>query len=164
MPIPQHRQELIELIESAFAKLEAEVERVTPASAETVCVDDWTVKQVLAIRAWWSERVVDWVESGRRGERPDLPARGYKWNETPRLNAAIAESAAGQTIDEVRDRLKTAYERVLMTIDTLNDEELLAPGVYDWAGKWPLARWFSINTARQYTTARSYIRRALDST
>jgi hypothetical protein len=30
--------------------------------------------------------------------------------------------------------------------------------VFGWAGKWPLARWISINTARQYTTARAYVR------
>lgn len=30
-----------------------------------------------------------------------------------------------------------------------------------WAGKWPISRWVSINTTRQYVTARTYIRRAI---
>jgi hypothetical protein len=50
---------------------------------------------------------------------------------------------------------------VLSTIDSLSDPELLEAGAFEWAGKWPLARWISINTARQYDTARTFIRRAL---
>ncbi len=57
--------------------------------------------------------------------------------------------------------LQKGFDRVMMVIDKLDDEELLRPGVFAWAGKWPIARWISINTARQYTTARTFIRRAL---
>jgi hypothetical protein len=48
---------------------------------------------------------------------------------------------------------------VLAKVGELNDRQLLAPHVFDWAGKWPISRWIAINTARQYTTARTYIRR-----
>ncbi len=50
---------------------------------------------------------------------------------------------------------------MLATIDALDDRELLEVGFFDWAGKWPISRWISLNTARQYTTARSFVRRAL---
>ncbi len=42
-----------------------------------------------------------------------------------------------------------------------DDAALLEVGVFPWARKWPIARWISINTARQYQTARTAIRRAL---
>jgi len=66
-----------------------------------------------------------------------------------------------ESYEEVLSRLRTGYRRVLITIADLDDNELLQPGVYEWAGKWPLARWISINTARQYATARTFVRRAL---
>lgn len=161
MPIPKTRNELIEQIKSSYLKLDGLLDQLTEKSAETVCVDDWSVKQLLAVRAWWSESVVDWIESGRNGEIPTLPAKGYKWNETPSLNNDIARSSTDESFKEVRKRLNLAYHRVLNTIDNLSDKELLDQGVFDWAGKWPLSRWLSINTARQYTTAQKYIRRVL---
>ncbi|NNF04413.1 MAG: ClbS/DfsB family four-helix bundle protein, partial [Rhodothermales bacterium] len=118
------------------------------------------IKQVLAIRAWWSEKVVEWVVAGRIGLRPDLPAPGFKWNETPRLNTSIALAASEQDFAGVRARLVKAYEHVMALIDELDDRELLEAGVFAWAGKWPVSRWLSINTARQYKTAGDYIRRA----
>jgi hypothetical protein len=113
------------------------------------------------VRAWWTESVVEWVEAGRRGESPVTPAPGYRWSETPRLNQSIAEEAGGRPYREIRDRLERGQQRVLAIIDGLDDRELLEPGVFEWAGKWPVSRWISLNTARQYTTARTFIRRAL---
>ena len=57
----------------------------------------------------------------------------------------------------------TGFERVMDTIESLDDRELLDVGIYSWAGKYPISRWISINTARQYTTARTLVRRALRS-
>lgn len=160
MPIPEARPELIELVKTTFAKLCAELDQGGPGLGDRACVDDWSAKDLLAVRAWWTERVVDWIEAGRRGEMPVTPAPGYGWTETPRLNADLVRAARAQSYATVRQRLERGHDRVLATIDALDDRELLEPGVFRWAGKWPLARWISINTARQYATARTYIRRA----
>ena len=160
MPIPKTRSELTDLISESWTKLHRELEEGGPDLAQIQCVDDWSVKDVLAVRAWWAERVVDWIEAGQRGESPPLPAAGYTWSDTPRLNADIVERSKKEPYERVRARLKAAHERVLTASDSLDDTELLEPGVFDWAGKWPISRWLSINTARQYTTARTYVRRA----
>jgi hypothetical protein len=161
MPIPTDREHLVELVTSRFEKLDRELREGGSGIGELHCVDDWTVKDLLAVRAWWTARVVAWIEAGQRGEDPELPAAGYGWNETPRLNNDIAGQAKSESYEEVLARLRTAYERVLSTIDALNDEELLETGAFEWADKWPLARWISINTARQYETARTFVRRAV---
>lgn len=161
MPIPRTRAELTELITTAFAKLRAELDAAGRELPELPCVDAWSVKDLLAVRAWWTESVVDWVESGRRGEAPITPAAGYRWQETPRLNADLVRAARKQSYRKIRSRLERGVERVLATIDALDDEELLGTGAFEWAGRWPISRWLSINTARQYTTARTFIRRAL---
>ncbi len=69
-------------------------------------------------------------------------------------------ASGGESYRAVRTRLKRGFERVQAAIEALDDEELLEPGAFAWAGKWPVARWISINTARQYTTARTMVRRA----
>lgn len=161
MPIPKSRNDLIEQIETSYSKLDTLLDEITDETAGAICVEDWTVKELLAVRCWWSETVVDWIESGRNGEIPDLPAKRYKWHETPQLNNEIAKSSTFESFEEVRNRLNKAYHQVLKIIGKLSDEELLNQGVFEWAGKWPLSRWLSINTARQYTTAQKYIRQVL---
>ena len=129
--------------------------------AEIPCVDEWSVKDLLEVRAWWTERVIDWVEAGKRGETPITPAPGYRWNETPRLNNDVVAENRHRSYRSVRARLERGYRRVVDTIASLDDSELLEAGVFPWAGKYPISRWISINTTRQYLTARTYIRRAI---
>lgn len=161
MAIPNTRAELTDLTRSTFEKLWAELEAAGPRVGSLSCVDDWTVKDLLAVRAWWTENVIDWIEAGRRGETPVTPAEGYRWNETPRLNADVVKAARRESYRSVRARLERGFERVMRTIDALDDTELLGVGVYAWAEKYPISRWISINTARQYATARTFVRRAL---
>lgn len=127
-----------------------------------VCVDGWTVKQLLAVRCWWSESVVAWVRTGREAGELDLPAPGYRWSETPRLNADIARRARRQSYASVQQRLDRAYGDVLCVVDELSDRELCSVEVFGWTGKYPICRWIALSTSRQYTTARTYVRRAID--
>ncbi len=161
MPIPSSRSDLRDSIVSTFEKLAAELDAAGRSAGGLPCVDDWRVRDLLAVRAWWTERVIDWVEAGRRGERPVTPAEGYRWRETPRLNADIVRRSQRASYRAIRERLQRGYARVLRTIDLLDDRELLEVGVFEWAGRYPIARWISLNTARQYATARTFVRRAL---
>jgi hypothetical protein len=118
MPIPNTRVELTNLVHSTFEKLRAELEAAGSKVGSLHCVDDWSVKDLLA-------------------------------------------AARRESYRSVRARLERGFERVMRTIDSLDDRELLAVGVFAWSGKYPISRWISMNTARQYTTARTFIRRAL---
>ena len=159
--IPKSREHLVEMTEANFGKLRREIEDGGEGIAELRCTEDWTVKQLLAVRVWWTESVVRWVKTGRRGTRPVTPARGYRWHETPRLNDDIAARAEEATFASIVKRLDRGYASLMKLIASLSDDELLAVGVFEWAGKYPIARWLSLNTARQYTTARALIRKAI---
>lgn len=161
MPIPKTRAELIDQTRSSYTKLHAELDAAGSSISELSCVDEWSVKDLLAVRVWWTEHVIDWVEAGIRGEVPTTPAPGYRWNETPRLNADVVAENRRRSYRSILARLEQGYGRVMDTIDSLDDTELLEVGVFPWAGKYPVARWISINTTRQYLTARTYIRRAI---
>ena len=160
MPIPQTRNELLDQVRSSFAKLSTELETAGPRGGNQTCIDDWTVKDVLAVRAWWTERVVEWIDAGQRGTTSAIPAEGYSWRQTPQLNEAVVKKSRRDSYRSVRSRLERGYRRIIRKIESLSDRELLEPGVYAWTGKHPIARWISINTTRQYATARTYIRRA----
>ena len=161
MPIPKTREELINQVSSSYSKLRVELDTAGSAIAELPCVDEWSVKDLLAVRTWWTNHVIDWVEAGRRGETPTTPAPGYRWNETPRLNTDIVTESRPRSYRTLRTELEQGYQRVMDTIDALDDTELLEVGVYAWAGRYPVSRWISINATRQYLTARTYVRRAI---
>ena len=161
MPFPRTRIELTDCVRTTYEKLEAELDAAGSGVGDIHCVDDWSVKDLLAVRAWWTESVTNWVEAGQRGEQPITPARGYRWKETPRLNSDVVKKSQRESYRSIRRRLKKGFERVMATIDSLNDHELLDTDAFEWAGKYPVSRWISINTARQYTTARKFVRRAL---
>ena len=96
-----------------------------------------------------------------RGDNPVTPAEGYRWKDTPRLNADIVKKCRRESYRSLRQRLERGFTRTMQVIESLDDHELLGSGVFAWAGSYPVSRWLSINTARQYTTARTFIRRAM---
>ncbi len=63
MPIPNTRAELTDLTRSTFEKLRAELEAAGARVGNLPCVDDWSVKDLLAVRVWWAENVIDWIEA-----------------------------------------------------------------------------------------------------
>lgn len=161
MPGPENRAELLAALDETFGKLRVTLDGAGPRAGSLPCVDGWSVKDLLAVRAWWTEAVVGWVEAGSRGEAPPLPAEGYGWNETPRLNADVVRRERRTSYRATRERLERGYAAVLATIDALDDDELEQVGAHAWAGRHPLVRWIAINTSRQYATARTHVRRAL---
>ena len=162
MPIPKTRTELTDYLDSTYAKLRAELDAAGPRLGSLPCVDDWRVKDLLAVRVWWTEHVIEWVEAGRRSDNPVTPAEGYRWKDTPRLNADIVKQCRHESYRSLRQRLERGFTRAMQVVGSLDNHELLDSGVFPWAGSYPpVVRWISINTARQYTTARNIIRRAI---
>ena len=160
--IPKTRADLVDQQNVAYEKLSAELGALKAKDAELTCTDEgWRIKDMIAVRVWWSKSVVDWIEKGRQGRKPIVPASGYKWSETPRLNNDIVEKNAKKSWPKISKELDQQFRRVSSAIDSLSDAELLETGQFSWAEKWPVARWISINTTRQYVTARTMIRRAV---
>jgi len=161
MAIPKTRLELLEQLVPAWEKLEKELEDAGPGIADLYCFDEWSVKDLLAVRVWWTGAVADWIEAWKRGEKPVLPKEGYGWMETPRLNNDIVKESRSETYEATVKRLKLNYYRIISTIQKLTDAELVDVGHFQPAGRYPVCRWISINTTRQYLTARTYIRKAI---
>lgn len=158
--IPNTREGLIDLITADFGALVAEIGDHLPLLQAVNCVDDWTVKDLLAVRLWWSEQVVSWLMASKSGQSVTLPAPGYRWSQTKVLNAAVIADAKALPGQVVWQRLQAQPPQILKLIESLSDRVLLQAGVVAWAGKYPVARWCSLNTATQYRSARRYVRDA----
>ena len=159
MPIPKTRQELTTSLTTSFAKLLDELQSLDDNLIDNICVDEWSIKDLIAVRAWWTKNIVLWIKMGQEGKTPVIPAPGYSWKETPRLNSDIVKATQDENYISIFERLQLGYQQVVDTIEQLNDRELLDVGIFSWSDKWPVSRWISVNTVRQYTTARTFIRK-----
>ena len=168
MPRPTSKHDLLEAIERERGKLDAVLETLTPERmVEPGVVGAWSVKDVLAHLGEWEQMALGWYRAGLRGEVPELPAPGYKWNETPRLNRAIFERHRDRPLDEVVAWFRSAREEMRGVIESLTDEQLFTPGRFAWTRKNTLGTYFVSATSSHDLWARTRIarwrRRAADS-
>jgi hypothetical protein len=126
--------------------------------------DDWSVHDLVAHLAEWHAFFLRWHEVGAAGGRPPMPAPGYKWNETPRLNRAIQAKHRLRPLTEVRADFAATYARILGLARELSEDELLRPGYFPWTGRNALVTYLGANTASHYRFAIRVLRRWLKGT
>ena len=121
--------------------------------------EGWTVCDLVAHLAAWHRLFLRWFNEGRAGSDPDLPAPGYKWNETPRLNRAIWSENRGRSYSSVLDDFETSFEEVESVLRGLSEAELFQPGHFTWTGKNGLVIYAGANTASHYRFALKVLKR-----
>ena len=123
--------------------------------------DGWNIRDLLAHITEWEQMFMGWYRVGQDGRPPLLPAKGFKWNETPRLNRAIWRKHQREPAKRVLAKFDISYQEVLRLILRLSDEELLTPGHFAWTGKYPLTTYFAPNTCSHYRIATKILKRWL---
>jgi hypothetical protein len=121
--------------------------------------DDWNINDLVAHLAEWQQMFLDWHRQGKKGQKPQMPAPGYKWNELPRLNQAIWKKHHSRNRSEIQKDFKSGYKQILKLIEELSEESLLSPGHFTWTGKNPLTTYLGPNTASHYRFAIRVIKR-----
>lgn len=160
MPRPTSKDDLLEAIERERGKLDAILETVAPERmAEPGVVGEWSVKDVLAHLTEWEQMALHWYRTGLRGEVPEVPAPGFKWNQTPQLNRAIFEKHRDRPLDEVVAAFRASRRAILGVIESLGDEDLFTAGRFAWTRKNTLGTYFVSATSSHDLWARTRIAR-----
>ena len=123
--------------------------------------DGWTVTDLVAHLAEWQLMFLTWYEDGLKGTIPAMPAPGYKWNETPKLNRAIWARHRFCSASAVRSEFEAEFNRILEIVEALSPEQLLTPGHFLWTKKNSLTTYLVPNTASHYRFALKVIERWL---
>ena len=121
--------------------------------------DGWTVRDLVAHLAEWHVMFLRWFQEGQRGGTPAMPAPGFKWNETPRLNRAIWEKHRRRSFRIVEAEFTTTYEEIVGLLAGLSEAEIFESGRFAWTGKNPLVTYVGPNTASHYRFARKVLKR-----
>lgn len=162
MPRPKTKADLLLAIEQERTALEASLEKLTTEEmVEPGVIGEWSVKDVLAHLVEWEQMALGWYRAGLRGEIPELPAPGYKWNQTPQLNQAIYEKHRQRPLGEVLEQFHRSLKEILGVIHGLSDEELFSVSRSRWTGQNTLGAYFVSATSSHYLWARKEIRKGL---
>lgn len=122
----------------------------------------WSIKDVLTHLFDWESRVVGWCEIGKRGQIPEMPGDGFKWNQLPQLNAQIQRKHHRKSIKRILEELDEIHIETQKLIESLNDRQLTTLNCLPWTGKsWTVSDYLRSNTASHYKWARNKIRKWL---
>jgi hypothetical protein len=124
---------------------------------------DWTVHDLVAHLAEWQQMFLTWYGDGEKGIKPVMPAPGFKWSETPRLNEVIWKKHKGRATAKVRAEFDADYEKIVALTQSLSEKELLRPGAFEWTGKNALVTYLSANSASHYRFANGVLKRWIKS-
>ena len=103
---------------------------------------------------------IDWYEVGMKGDKPDMPAKGYSWKDTKELNKKIWEDYRNHKLDNIRIVLNDSYLELQKIIDKHTDAELFEKRRYKWTGSSSLSTYIRANTSSHYNWAYKLIKKA----
>lgn len=160
MPRPHTKALLLSASQKEHQALEQYLETLsTEQMTRSGVVGEWAVKDVLAHLYEWEQMVLGWLNAGQRGETPQVPAEGFKWNQLPALNEHIFQKHRGRTLDEVLEMFHQSFQQVMDTIEGMPEETLFTAGLYPWMNQNTLASYFTSCTSSHYVWARKEIRK-----
>lgn len=162
MPAATTKSQLIETTEKEYAALCKLLDGLSPDLAlRGLDETGISARELVGQRGQWIELFFGWYADGQAGKRVHMPARGYKWSETPALNAEIHRAQHGLSWANARALLDGNHARLMQFILRTPDADLYGAGMPGIDHKWTLGRWVEATGAAQYRSARVFLRKGL---
>lgn len=163
MKIYNSKQELKDEIITKFEKYISEFDEIKEEEKNLMTKSsDRTPSQNLSYNLGWINKLIDWEVTEKNGQKAEVPAAGYKWNNLGDLYNFFYETYAKYSIKQKQLMLRESVDKIINIIDDMSDKELFEPNGRDWAitpADWPVYKWIHINTVAPFTTFRSKIRK-----
>ena len=161
MPLPSSKEELLDKLQLAYEKLDAEFDDVTPVLEKDKQIEgNISCCDVIAYQLGWGQLLLGWDSTELSGSTPDMPASGFKWNQLGELANSFYQAHNEKSLKQLRTEFKQLYNQLTEWIESLTEAELLKPHQRHWTGgKWAMVKWIQINTIAPYQSARTKVRR-----
>ena len=163
MARPTSKKDLLEVSEENFTKLFSLVDTFDEDAqvAEYIFDNnrDKNIRDILTHLHHWHLMVLEWYEVGMRGEKPDIPAKGYNWRTTPALNREIWKMYQETTFQESIVLLIGSHKEVTNIIKSHSNEELFEKKQYKWTGNNAMGAYFASSTSSHYDWAMKHLKR-----
>lgn len=163
MAVPKTKKELLQQSQQNYQQLMEYINHLT--AVEQVAdfpkgTMNRNIRDVLAHLYHWHLMFMDWYEVGTRGEKPNMPAKGFTWKETKALNFKIWQYYQHHELEDVKRDLNVTYHKLQQIIEKYSDEELFEKRRYKWTGSSSLATYLRSSTSSHYNWAYKLIKKA----
>lgn len=158
----ESKQHFIDSIDETWLTLWKTVENIDLSNRDlrpqVDGIDTWSVKDILSHLYGWHKLLIQWIATEPELEI-ELPAKGYKWNQTPELNQKIFEDWKDTQFRSISRRIRLSHNRVRKYVDELSETELLSAGHFAWTKKHAISSYIAPNTTSHYKWAVKKIKR-----
>lgn len=164
MPRPKSKSELIELSQNNYVRL---LDLVNSYSKQDTKKEfpkgtlNRNITDVLAHLHEWHLMMLEWYNIGMKGQKPDMPAKGYTWKTLPDLNKKIWENYRNIKFEEAKNLLDKSYLEVQKLIKKHSNEELFEKKRYKWTGTTSLGAYLISNTSSHYDWGIKLIKKSM---
>lgn len=158
--LPSSKAELLAKFKDAYKSLHAELYELSEIESRVSQLEGGiSICDLLAYQIGWGKLLLGWEQAEQNGERPAMPAKGYKWNQLGALASLFYQTYHPYSFEQLRIEFDKLAHDLIQMIDNMREEELCLLKQRQWAGeKWPLVKWIQVNTIAPYSAARKKIR------
>lgn len=164
MPKPTTKKELLLLSQERFKELFSLID----SYPETILEKDFpegtlnrNIKDVFAHIHHWHLLFLDWYAVGMKGEKPDMPSKGYTWKTVPDLNIEIWKHYQNVSLAEIKPQLVDSFKKVQAIIHVHTNTDLFTKKKYKWTGSTSLGAYLISNTSSHYDWAIKRIKKSV---
>lgn len=68
--------------------------------------------------------MLEWYRVGMKGQKPDIPAKGYTWKTLPELNRKIQVENENLLLEEAIDLVRDSHKKIHKIMNQHTNEEL----------------------------------------
>lgn len=162
MPRPTTKDDLLAQSKKNFEKLNTFVDSFSEEEQNTDFPEgtlNRNIKDVLMHLHHWHLMVLEWYEVGMKGEKPDIPAKGYNWRTIPALNREIQKKYSNVALHKSKDLFFGTHHEVQQLIKKHTNEELFERKKYPWTGNNAMGAYLIGAASSHYEWAYKLIRR-----
>lgn len=152
------KDELIQVTQKDFEKLEKLLEQVEPKTALKKDDDHTSIKDVVAHRAHWIDLFLGWYADGQAGKPVFFPAEGYKWNDLKRYNADLRAKQKDVDWEQARKMLRKRHGKLIRFLAGKSNDDLYGGPMKGANNNWAPGRWAEAAGPSHYRSAAKYIR------
>lgn len=164
MPRPKTKNELIHASDANYKALNEFIDSLpsnlqsAEFSADTL---NRNIRDVLGHLHHWHLMMIEWYKVGMKGDKPDIPAKGYTWKTLPELNREINTIYRTKPLSDIRFELNKSYQLLQEIIQSHSNKELFEKKRYHWTGSTSLGAYLISATSSHYDWALKLIRKSV---
>ena len=147
---PPSKSDLLEVIRAERTRLESLLIGLSDSQMTESGVEaSWSIKDILSHIAAWERLAYDRIHAAQHGDPLIFPLINSD-ADLDRFNAEVFESSKDLALPEVKKEFDNSHKEFVAQIETLDDDFIVKPLPFDWAGKLTAQIVISSNTHWHY--------------